>query len=226
MIPFSFAPRGHICAVVGHYGAGKTNFSVNLALWLAGQGRRTAVIDFDFVNPYFCAAEDRELLRQAGIALAASPYTGSNLDAPSIPPQTARLLTDPAVTCVIDAGGDDAGATALGSFADQIRGAGYEMLYVVNRSRPMTAAPEQAAALLREIEGACRLRATGIVGNTHLGEFTDAQTVADGAEYAKQVAALTGLPLAGICVMRGSEAAVPGDTPVFEMINVTQKYER
>ena len=48
--------------VTGHYGTGKTEFSVNLALALAKEGRPVALADLDIVNPYFRSRERRSLL--------------------------------------------------------------------------------------------------------------------------------------------------------------------
>ena len=47
----------HVIAVTGHYGSGKTNFSVNLAMAAAKDGIPVTVVDLDNVNPYFRTAD-------------------------------------------------------------------------------------------------------------------------------------------------------------------------
>ena len=52
------------CIIVcGHYGAGKTNLTVNLALLAAGAGERVTVVDMDIVNPYFRTADPQRVHR-------------------------------------------------------------------------------------------------------------------------------------------------------------------
>ena len=43
--------------VLGHYGSGKTNFAVNLALQRRAAGCEVALCDLDIVNPYFRSAD-------------------------------------------------------------------------------------------------------------------------------------------------------------------------
>ena len=43
--------------VIGHYGSGKTEFSVNYALKLKSLGEKVALVDLDVVNLYFRSRE-------------------------------------------------------------------------------------------------------------------------------------------------------------------------
>ena len=95
----------------------------------------------------------------------------------------------------IDAGGGDAGGTAPGGLHQRLTTAGYAMLYVINRYRALSQTPEEAAALLKEIEGACRLKAGGIVNNSHLGAETQMRDVLEALPFGEKTAALTHLPL-------------------------------
>ena len=56
-----------VSIVTGHYGTGKTELAVNLALALAAEGRRVMLADLDIVNPYFRSRERRPQLEAAGI---------------------------------------------------------------------------------------------------------------------------------------------------------------
>jgi len=180
--------------ITGHYGCGKTNLAVNLALDLRRQGRSITLADLDVVNPYFRAADFAELAQANDIGLMIPPYAKSNLDLPSLTIALADKIDDEA-TLIIDVGGDDAGAIALGRYAPRLKDKNYDMIYVVNQRRMQVADPAEALVLLREIEAASRLRATHIANNTHLGRETTPQIVQDSVGYAKECAEQCGLPL-------------------------------
>lgn len=193
-----------ITLVGGHYGVGKTNFSLNLACDLASEGFDVRLIDIDIVNPYFRASEERVLLEEHGIELVAPVFSerGTSLDVPSL---TGRI--QPALEAagegsytIVDVGGDDAGAVALGRFAPYIAQQDYAFLLVANAYRNLVQDPDDALANLREIEAASRLHATAIVSNAHLKSDTTWDTIEFGYRYAIEVAARAGLPLAGVTV--------------------------
>lgn len=184
-----------IIIVTGHYGSGKTNLSVNLAVDLRRRGDEVALVDLDVVNPYFRSADFQQLAREHGFALYAPPYANSNVDLPMVTPELHGLLGGEA-TVVIDVGGDDAGAMALGAYAPRIAGLPYTMLYVINHYRNLIAEPAEAAALMEEIETASRLRVTHLVNNSHLSYLTGVREVEDSLEYARRVSEVTGRPLA------------------------------
>lgn len=183
-----------LIVITGHYGSGKTNFAVNLALKEAKGGKRCTVIDLDIVNPYFRTADFEELFRENGITLRAPLYANSNLDIPALNIDLRSIINE-TDRVIIDVGGDDEGAKALGRFADEISAAGYEMLYVINKYRYLTKEPEEALALMYDIERAGGLRCTGIVNNSNLGAETTEEIVRGALEYAKNVAETARLPL-------------------------------
>lgn len=184
-----------ITVVCGHYGCGKTNLVLNLALQAAARGERVTVADLDIVNPYFRSSEYGGLLEAHGVRLIAPVFAGTTLDTPTLPPELYSIFEPAAGRVFIDAGGDDAGVTALGGLHSQLEAAGYEMVYVINRYRVLSQTAEEAAALLREIEAASRLKATALVNNSHLGVETRLGTLLEALPFANQTAALTGLPL-------------------------------
>lgn len=198
-ILFYTIPESRLNIVCGHYGSGKTNVAVNLAL----SAKRTypdkevAVADIDIVNPYFRTADAAERLRQAGVVPLIPEFANSNVDIPSLPHQLFRMFEPAASNSIsyIDVGGDD-GSVALGMYKEPIEAAGYNMLYVISMYRPLTADPTDAALLLKEIEEASRLKATAVVNNSSIGLETTAEDILASVEWAHTCANACGLPLA------------------------------
>ncbi len=186
------APVTILC---GHYGTGKTNLAVNLALQAAGQGEAVTVMDLDVVNPYFRTADFRELFRERGIRLIAPTYAGTNLDIPVLPPSVAAAIRAGEGRLILDVGGDDDGAVALGGFSALLERRGYSMLYVVNPYRELEPDPEEDAALLERIQQSSRLRVTYLVNNANLGPETTPQLVREAAPYLEELSRTTGIPV-------------------------------
>lgn len=181
--------------VTGHYGTGKTEFSVNLALALAEAGERTALADLDIVNPYFRSRERRELLEAAGVRLIATPQALADADVPALPAELHALLEDRTVRGVLDIGGDPSGARVLARYRPRIVKEDYRLLYVVNAARPEVRTAERSAEVLRAIETVTGLACTGLVNNTHLCGETTAEDIREGAALAEEVSRLTGVPI-------------------------------
>ncbi|MFR7478586.1 MAG: ParA family protein [Acutalibacteraceae bacterium] len=202
-----------ITIICGHYGCGKTNLALNLALEAAGQGRRVKLADLDVVNPYFRSSDYGPALREKGVELFCPTYAGTTLDLPAVGPQLLQLPEAECDDVILDAGGDDAGASVLGCMAPLLFKKPYTMLYVVNARRVLTQTAAEAAAIGREIEKACRLSITGVVNNTHLQNETTAQMVLDSMPFAKETARLLGVPLVFTTAPDWIAPAVLGDIP-------------
>jgi hypothetical protein len=193
-----------IYIITGHYGAGKTNFAVNLALELS-KTEKTAVCDLDIVNPYFRTADFEKLFCDNNIELLASVYANSNVDTPAISFDLARVQAD-GVNLVIDVGGDDEGAKALGRYSDVFTE--YEMLYVVNFRRFLTQTAEEAFAVMKEIEAASHFTHTGIVNNTNLGEENTLSVLEASRIEANRLSEMSGLPIKYECTPENTEVFV------------------
>ena len=204
--------------VTGHYGTGKTEYAVNLALSLAAPGRRVTLADLDIVNPYFRSYEQTARLEAAGVQVIVTSC-GGVADIPALNPAVLSVFQDPEITGVLDIGGDPIGARVLARFAPQLRQADFELLYVLNANRPETATAEQALAYLRGIEEQCLQKVTGIVNNTHLCAETTLEETFRGAALAKELSQRTGLPIVHHAVQRrfASQAAQRLQEPVFPM---------
>ena len=200
--------------VTGHFGAGKTNLCLNLALDLAERYDAVTVVDLDIVNPYFRLSDYTDLLAAKNVRLIAPVFAGATVDAPSLSAEIYSAFEAPGAV-IFDVGGDDAGATALGRFQRDIGQIDHDMLYVVNRYRDLTATPTEAVRLLKEIEGASRLSATGVVNNSHLKQETTAETVLGSVGFACETARVLGLPLVCTTVPEGLLGVLPeGPVPV------------
>ena len=180
----------------GHYGSGKTNIAVNYALALAREGKQVCIADLDIVNPYFRTKDSANVLRDAGVTLISPQFANTNVDLPALPAEAYRLVEDKSCYGIMDIGGDDRGAYALGRYVPLIQQENdYRMVFVANSYRPLTQTPEDALEVLREIESACHLPFTHIVNNANLGTDTTAQTVLDSLGYMQKLSALSGLPI-------------------------------
>ena len=180
----------------GHYGSGKTNIAVNYALCLANEGKPVCIADLDIVNPYFRTADSKRELEKAGVTLISPQFANTNVDLPALPAEAYRLVEDKSIYGIMDIGGDDRGAYALGRYAPFIlKENNYRMAFVANCYRPLTRTPQEAREVMREIEAACGLEFTCIVNNSNLGTETTAQTVEDSFDYMQKLSQLSGLPL-------------------------------
>ena len=181
---------------VGHYGSGKTNIAVAYARHLKEMGKAVTVADMDIVNPYFRTKDSEEDFKREGIELIVSEFANSNVDLPALPSELYRVVERRERHAVLDIGGDDRGAYALGRFAPYIKEENdYECLFVANMYRPLTKTPEEALAVMREIETAGGIKITAIVNNSNLGELTDGEMVLDSMDYIKRLSEISGLPV-------------------------------
>ena len=221
-----------ITLFAGHYGSGKTNIALNYARMLKRAGETVAIADLDIVNPYFRTKDSAADLAAEGIDLVVSDFANSNVDFPALPKEIYALTapieqsnnrTMPRV--VIDVGGDDRGALALGRYVPDIKAEGdYEMLAVVNAARPLTRTAPDAVEVLREIEEACALPFTGIVNNTNLGPQTTVETVLGSKAYADEVAALMKIPVRLTCAPVSIAEALKGKVANLLPLEIQKLY--
>ena len=180
----------------GHYGSGKTNIAVNYALLLAKEGKRVCIADLDIVNPYFRTKDSEKELTESGITLISPRFANSNVDLPALPAESYRLVQDRSCYGVMDIGGDDRGAYALGRFVDAIKAEGdYRMAFVVNCFRPLTQTVEDTVEIMREIEAAAGIRFTCIVNNSNIGSETTRELFEESIAFAEAVSRATDLPI-------------------------------
>ena len=195
MIPAGALSPHRLLIVTGHFGTGKTEFSVNLALALARAGEQVMMADLDIVNPYFRSRERREVLEGAGVRLITSSQDSENADMPSLPAEILTVLEDRSYRGVLDIGGDPDGARVLARYQPKITAEDYQLLFVSNANRPEVRKADDAISYLRCIEEVTGLRCGGLVNNTHLCGETTAQEILRGAELAREISEKTGIPV-------------------------------
>jgi hypothetical protein len=193
-----FARGARIKIVVGHYGSGKTELSINMALQARREGLPVMLVDLDIVNPFFRSAEQSELLRAAGVEVNYPPFAKTGVDVPVLAADVLSLFAREDLFVVIDVGGDDAGAAALGRFLPYFEKSGYDMLYVVNVFRPFSENEGEILSMLRRIEARARLAVTALISNSNLGPLTSADDVRAGLQTLRAVSSATGIPIAAV----------------------------
>lgn len=185
-----------ITLLCGHYGSGKTNVAVNMAFDLKDSYDKVAVADLDIVNPYFRSKDSSEDFKKRDIRLIVSDYANTNLDIPALPQDMYAITDDKSFKCVLDIGGDDRGALALGRLAPKIvEENDYEMFMVINKFRPLTPDALSTLEVMREIEYAGGIRFTGLINNSNLGNETTSEELIKSMEYARELERISGVKL-------------------------------
>ncbi len=180
----------------GHYGSGKTNIAVNWAKYLKSQNKPVTIVDLDIVNPYFRTKDSQQDFEKLDIRLVCSEYANTNLDIPALPKEIYGAVADKSSYLIMDIGGDDVGAVAMGRYTPSIlEENNYEMIYVANCYRPLTKTPQDTLEVMREIEFASGIKFTAIVNNSNLGVETTAEDVVKSNVYAQKLSDISKLPV-------------------------------
>lgn len=179
----------------GHFGSGKTEISINYAVNLRNQGKKVCIADLDIVNPYFCTRDEKEYLESLGIKVIATPKEMANAELGTIPLDTLAVFNDKSYDVVLDVGGDDQGAVALGQYNRYFNMEEYDMYFVINTTRPFTKDTLGVMEYIRDIEAASRLKVKYLINNTNLSYETTIDHILEGQRVAEEVSKLTNIPL-------------------------------
>ncbi|MDR3332045.1 MAG: hypothetical protein LBT08_05395 [Synergistaceae bacterium] len=191
--------------IIGNYGSGKTEFSLNYAIAAARRGERSMLVDLDIVNPFFRSGYHKELLERENVRLVASRYTLEAADVPVVAPAVASAFDGDYDSVVFDVGGNPVGATALGQYNHRFRQVPPEklkVLFIVNTFRPLTASVPDILEMLGKVELSSRLKVTGIINNANLAALTEISHLTEGERIVEEAAERAGLPISHHCVSR------------------------
>jgi len=189
-----------IVIIVGNYGSGKTEVSINLAVNQKRAGVDVKIADLDLVNPYFRTREARKPLLKMGIEVVVPEEKYLQADLPILSPAVSGLIRHPVDLTLIDAGGNDVGATVLAALADSFSNKHVHMLQVVNPFRPFTDTIESCLKMRSEIERASKMTINGIIGNANLIDETSVDDIYNGYDFVKALSVESRLPLEFITV--------------------------
>lgn len=210
--------------IVGHYGSGKTNVAVNMAIRLTNIAEsQVSLVDLDIVNPYFRAADNKDLLESNGIKSILPKYANTNVDIPT-PPIEIKSVFDTDCYSVFDVGGDDDGAIVLSVYRDQIISKGYEMYFIYNVYRPLTSDPNDAFILMKNIEKVTGLQFTGIINNSNLGIETTVDDVLYSINKANTLSNLSGVNVICTTVLENFDLSLfPNNLNITPIKNITKQ---
>lgn len=207
-----------ISIFTGHFGSGKTEVAVNYAIKLSEMYDKTAIVDFDIVNPFFRTTDVRKELERRGIKVLAPLYANTNVDVPSLPPEINMLFENKEYHIVFDVGGDDLGAKVLSRYNADILEDDSEMYFVINTRRPMTLSDKGIEEMITDIEASSRLKIDWLVNNTNLLGETTPEVIREGGEIIKKVSEKLNIPvgfISGMAPVLRLSGGWPGDAVLY-----------
>lgn len=209
--------------IVGHYGSGKTEFSVNYAIKLNELNKKIAIVDLDIVNPYFRSREKQELFLDQGIELISNSF-GKDITAelPALAPQIFAPLQNKEKHVILDVGGDSVGAKTLMRYKKYFTENEYDLFLVANANRPETDNVDKLLWYKESIENEIGIKITGLINNTHMLQYTTVEDVLKGNELVSEVSEKTQIPVKYTCCIKNIEKDLPetikGEIFIIDMV--------
>lgn len=195
----------------GHFGSGKTEIAINYALGLKTNAKKVCIADIDVVNPYFCTRDETDALEEKGIKVIATSSDLANAELGTVSSEIYSVFDDKSYEAVMDVGGDDQGAVALGQYNKYFGEEDYDMYFVINTTRPFTRDARSVVEFLRDIERASRLKVKYLINNTNLSYETEIEHILEGQEIVREVSKITGIPVRYTTVREDLVAKLPDD---------------
>lgn len=198
--------------ITGHYGSGKSEFSVNYALKLRDEIEgKLSISDLDVVNVYFRSRGIKEFLEGKGVHVIASSVDAPTLDIPALSAEIHTPLLNKDQHNIIDLGGDKIGATVVARYRDMIEDGDYDLFFVVNANREKTQTAEEVMKYIDEIEEASKLKVTGLINNTHMLKATTIEDLQKGQDVCREVSKERNLPIKFVSCLEELVDQIPAD---------------
>jgi len=182
-----------ITIISGHYGSGKSEVSVNLAI----NNKIDYLVDLDIINPYFRSRGLASFLEENNIHLVESTVKGMlGSDLPYVSGEGVVPFVNPDITAIYDLGGTENGARVLIQFLDRVKDISeIDFLCCVNIFRPETANVKGILDTISMYEAETQMRVTGLINNTNLINETEEEDIIRGEEILKEVSKQLNIPI-------------------------------
>lgn len=211
----------HIIALVGAYGSGKTELSLNLAARLS-KNCRTVLADLDIVNPYFRSSEKVAEMEKLGVEVITPVFANTNVDSPMLSPKVGGYFVYKDINYILDAGGDQVGSKALGQYRHKIAENGGKLFFVVNTKRPFTKDVDSIIDMMAQVERGSSMKIDGIIHNSNMSFESTGEELIEGHKIISEVARQCNLPIVLTCGMKENlerfvkETGYTGETMVID----------
>lgn len=187
--------KERIIIFCGNYGSGKTEIALNTALKIRRSGEKTVLVDLDIVNPYFRSSEHKQMLEKEGIKLIAPTFAGTAVDVPALPAEVQTVFADKGERVIIDVGGDDTGATALGRYYPYLKKESVSVYMVINARRPFSRGVEELIDMYSDIQNKGRIKINYFINNTNMARRTTVEDIYFGRDIIRELSEKTGVPV-------------------------------
>ena len=165
---------------VGEAGSGKSEIAVNFAKALVDLKEKPVhFFDMDMTKPLFRSRDVQSEIENMGIVFH---HQEQFFDAPTLIGGVNRLLKDENCYVVMDVGGNDIGARALGGFAAKVNQEDTVVYYVLNAYRPWSGEVNHIDGTLSSILKISHIKLDRVrmISNPNNGISTTVQEVLEG----------------------------------------------
>ncbi|QVK19123.1 ATP-binding protein [Mycoplasmatota bacterium] len=198
--------------IVGHYGSGKSEFSVNFAKKLKKNKKEVCLADLDIVNPYFRSREARLSLMNLGIAVVSDTLNSvKGLDMPYLSPAIKGQIVHNKNNLILDCGGDEVGVRVLKQFYNEIIERDFEIYMVINVYRPETSNVEAIIKMKNQLENEIGLPIKGYINNSNFLRQTSVDDIIYSDKILKEVSEITQVPILYVSALEKLIKQLPND---------------
>ena len=165
---------------IGEAGSGKSEIAINFAkLLVERKDKPVHFFDMDMTKPLFRSRDVKEKIESKGIIFH---YEEQFFDAPTLVGGVNLLLKNQDCYVVMDVGGNDTGARAIGGFSRKTNGSDTIIYYVLNAYRPWSDNLNHIDGTLSAILKISKIKLENvhIISNPNNGASTTLEEVLDG----------------------------------------------